>query len=121
MPTLAPSNNTQLQFSDLGACGWPLRVAKSHDLLDPAQHFSERQTWNSYDNRWDRFSPVFPVPVDHWLMDYATHEIAGATVKVVPAAGVTNGAVSLVVEIGEERIGFVGETIQSPGKNARIG
>lgn|GEM_PF-2858722 len=59
------------------------------------------------------------MPVDHWLIDYATHEIAGAKVKVVPAAGITNGAISLVVEIDEERIGFVGETIHSPGKIAR--
>jgi glyoxylase-like metal-dependent hydrolase (beta-lactamase superfamily II) len=106
-------------FSAAGAEVWAPYWEQEY-LLDPAQHFSERQTWNSYDNRWDRFSPVFPVPVDHWLMDYATHEIAGAKVKVVPAAGVTNGAVSLVVEIGEERIGFVGETIHSPGKIARI-
>ena len=25
-------------------------------LVDPEQHFRERQHWNSYDNRWDRFS-----------------------------------------------------------------
>src|SRR5262245_47882362 len=31
--------------------------------LDPEQHFRERQTWNSYDNRWDRFAPVRPLPV----------------------------------------------------------
>ena len=27
-------------------------------FLDPEQHFRERQIWNSYDNRWDRFGNV---------------------------------------------------------------
>ena len=33
-------------------------------LLDPDQHFRERQIWNLYDNRWDRYSPVRPGAVD---------------------------------------------------------
>lgn len=32
-------------------------------LIDPEQHFHERQFWNSYDNRWDRFAPVRPLPI----------------------------------------------------------
>ena len=38
-------------------------------LTDPDQHFRERQIWNSYDNRWDRFAPVSPIPVSNWMMD----------------------------------------------------
>lgn len=89
-------------------------------LLDPDQHFRERQIWNSYDNRWDRFSPIEPVPVDEWMMDYETRMVAGVEVLVHPSPGVTTGAVSYVATIGERRLAFVGELIHSPGKVARI-
>ena len=53
-------------------------------LLDPDQHFRERQHWNSYDNRWDRFSPLRPLPESDWMMDYETRKIAGLVWEVVP-------------------------------------
>ncbi len=89
-------------------------------LVDPEQHFRERQHWNSYDNRWDRFSPVRPVPVDGWMMDYETRDIAGLSWEVVPTPGMTNGASSYVVTVGERRVGFVGEVICGTGKTTRL-
>ena len=89
-------------------------------LVDPEQHFRERQHWNSYDNRWDRFSPVRPVPVDGWMMDYETREIAGLSWEVVPTPGMTNGASSYVAAIGGRRVGFVGEVICGTGKTTRL-
>ena len=89
-------------------------------LVDPEQHFRERQHWNSYDNRWDRFSPVRPVPVDGWMMDYETRDIAGLSWEVVPTPGMTNGASSYVVTIDGRRIGFVGEVICGTGKTTRL-
>jgi glyoxylase-like metal-dependent hydrolase (beta-lactamase superfamily II) len=89
-------------------------------FLDPEQHFRERQIWNSYDNRWDRFSPVAPIEVDEWAMDYGTVAAGGLTWTVVPTPGVTNGACSYVVEFGGRRLAFVGETICGHGRTGRL-
>ena len=89
-------------------------------LVDPEQHFRERQQWNSYDNRWDRFSPVRTVPIDGWMMDYETRDIAGLSWEVVPSPGMTNGASSYIATIGDRRIGFVGEVICGSGKTTRL-
>ena len=89
-------------------------------LLDPDQHFRERQSWNSYDNRWDRYAPVRPLPVTGWMMDYEIREIVGLTWEVIPTPGMTNGASSYVVTLGDRRLGFVGEVICGAGKTTRL-
>lgn len=89
-------------------------------LVDPDQHFRERQIWNLYDNRWDRFSPVLPLPVAGWLMDYEKREIAGLEWEVIPTPAVTNGASSYVVTVNGKRLAFVGETICGPGRTGRL-
>ena len=71
---------------------------------DPLLRFQARQTWNSYDNRWDRFCPIRPLPVADWLRDYETRTIAGLHWEVVPTPGVTIGASSYVVTLGERRL-----------------
>jgi glyoxylase-like metal-dependent hydrolase (beta-lactamase superfamily II) len=89
---------------------------------DPAAHFASRQTWNSYDNRWDRYCPVRPIPVSGWLRDYETREIAGLRWEVVPTPGHTDGASSYVVTLPSgRRAAFVGEVIGGPsGKTSRL-
>ncbi len=89
-------------------------------LIDPEQHFRERQQWNSYDNRWDRFSPVRSLPITNWMMDYETRDIAGLSWEVVPTPGMTNGASSYIVTLDDRRIGFVGEVICGAGKTTRL-
>ncbi len=89
-------------------------------LIDPEQHWRERQTWNSYDNRWDRYSPVRRIPVDEWLMDYETREVGGLSWRVLPTPGVTTGAISLVVKHAGRTLAFVGELIYAPGKVHRL-
>ena len=89
-------------------------------FLDPEQHFRERQIWNSYDNRWDRFSPVRRIPVTDLAMDYETRQIAGLMWTVVPTPGVTNGASSYVVYHGSRRLAFVGEVICGHGRTGRL-
>ena len=89
-------------------------------LTDPDQHFRERQNWNSYDNRWDRFSPIRPLPIDDWMMDLETRDIGGLTWEVVPTPGQTNGASSYIVNLGDRKIGFVGEVICGNGKTTRL-
>ncbi len=88
--------------------------------LDPDQHFRERQIWNSYDNRWDRFSPIRPIPVTDGMMDYETRNIAGLEWEVIPTPGVTNGASSYLVTINGRRLAFVGEVICGHGRTARL-
>ncbi len=89
-------------------------------LVDPDQHFRERQTWNSYDNRWDRFSPIRPLPVTDWVYDRERRTIAGLEVEVIPTPGVTTGAVSYLVTAGGRKIAFTGETIAAPGRVSRL-
>jgi glyoxylase-like metal-dependent hydrolase (beta-lactamase superfamily II) len=89
-------------------------------LIDPEQHFRERQIWNSYDNRWDRFSPVRPLPVVDWMMDYETRSIAGLDWEVVPTPGATQGSVSYVVTVNGRRLAFVGETVCGTGRTGRL-
>lgn len=90
--------------------------------LDPEQHFRERQTWNSYDNRWDRFSPIRPLPIDGWMYDYETRSLAGLTWEVVPTPGHTNGASTYVVTLpGGRRVAFVGELVcEQDGRTSRL-
>ncbi|MEE3260030.1 MAG: MBL fold metallo-hydrolase [Candidatus Latescibacterota bacterium] len=89
-------------------------------LIDPEQHFRERQIWNSYDNRWDRFSPVRAQPVSGWMMDYEKREIAGLEWEVVPTPGATNGASSYITTLDGQRLAFVGETICGHGRTGRL-
>ena len=89
-------------------------------LTDPEQHFRERQIWNSYDNRWDRFAPVRPIPVSNWMMDYENREIAGLKWEVVPTPGCTNGASSYVVDFNGLHLAFVGELICGLGYTSRL-
>ena len=89
-------------------------------LIDPEQHFRERQVWNSYDNRWDRYSPVRAQPVSGWMMDYEKRAIAGLTWEVVPTPGATNGANSYVVTLDGQRLAFVGETVSGHGRTGRM-
>lgn len=89
-------------------------------LTDPEQHFRERQNWNSYDNRWDRFSPVRPIPVTGWVHDWDNVKIAGLEVEVIPAPGVTTGAVNYIITVQGRRLAFTGETIAGPGRLSRL-
>jgi len=89
-------------------------------LVDPDQHFRERQTWNSYDNRWDRFSPVRALPVAGWLMDWEERRIAGLGWRVIPTPGVTSGASSYAVTVNGARIVFAGEIVCGDGRIARL-
>ena len=89
-------------------------------LIDPEQHFGERQIWNSYDNRWDRFSPIRAQPVSDWMMDYEKRELAGLDWEVIPTPGATNGASSYIATLDGQRLAFVGETICGHGRTGRL-
>lgn len=85
------------------------------------QYVESRETWVSYDNRWDRFCPLEPIPVSDWLKDYAEYTIAGLRWEVIPTPGVTLGASSYVVTMPSgRRLAFVGETIAGHGRLSRL-
>lgn len=89
-------------------------------LLDPDQHFRERQLWNIYDNRWDRFSPITPLPIKGWMMDYEKRILGGLEWEVIPTPGVTCGASSYVTTLNGKRLAFPGELICGPGRLSRM-
>jgi len=77
--------------------------------------------WLLYNLAWDRFAPIEPLRISRWVMDYETTETAGLSVQVVPAPGVTMGAVTYVVDrpMGR-RVAFVGELMCAEGKIPRL-
>ena len=93
---------------------------EEEQLSDPHGLFSRRETYIIYDNQWDLFAPIEPVPVERRLQDWEELEMGGARVTVIPAPGASPGAISLLVERGKERGVFCGELIHSPGKVLRL-
>jgi glyoxylase-like metal-dependent hydrolase (beta-lactamase superfamily II) len=78
--------------------------------------FRARETRLQYDMAWDNFAPIEPLNVDRWAMDYERMSLAGLTVEVVPAPGVTMGAVAYIVDLPSgRRVAFVGEMMNGPG------
>ena len=107
------------RWRDAGAEVWAPYWEQEY-LRDPAQHWTERQIWNSYDNRWDRMAPRDPVPVDRFLLDYDRFSIGGLDFEVVPTPAHTNGAVSLIIRGHGQTFAAVGELICGPGKTGRV-
>ncbi len=65
-------------------------------------NYWEHQRWVRYDNRWDRHSPVRPLPISDGLMDKEKREIVGRNREVFPTPGASPAAFSNVVEIMKE-------------------
>ncbi|MHC4294505.1 MAG: MBL fold metallo-hydrolase, partial [Planctomycetota bacterium] len=89
-------------------------------FADPLGHFQRRETFIIYDNLWDLYAPITPIPVTGWLQDWDKPKFAGLEFQVVPTVGVTMGAITLMCEVDQKRIAFCGELIHSYGKMARI-
>ncbi len=79
-------------------------------------HWQAREVFNNYNTREDRFSLLDPVPVAGTLCDYATYTFGDHTFTVIPAPGHTPGSVTLLAELGGQRIAFTGDLIAAPGK-----
>jgi glyoxylase-like metal-dependent hydrolase (beta-lactamase superfamily II) len=90
-------------------------------FADPEQHFRERKTYITYDNIWDMFAPIEAATAEP-AHDYATLDIDGLAVSVVPLPGVTpnHAGYALTLPGSSRRIAFSGEAIHSPGRMARI-
>ena len=91
-------------------------------LADPAEHFRRRETYVIYDNIWDLFAPVEPVPAAGVLRDYERLALAGVEVQVVPLPGATPTQVGVVLRTPRSGrlVAFCGETIHSPGRVPRL-
>ena len=103
--------------------GIPVYVAEGEqDILgDPLQHFRQRETYIIYDNHWDLFAPIEPIPIAGLLRDYDTVSLAGLEVEILPLSGVTTTQVGIAVDRNRgNRVVFCGEAIHSPGRLARI-
>jgi len=93
---------------------------EQEQFSDPTGLFQRRETYIIYDNIWDFYAPIEPIPVTHWLKDWETVSIGDLSFRVIPTPGVTLGAVSLVCELEGKKVVFCGEVIHSTGKIARI-
>jgi glyoxylase-like metal-dependent hydrolase (beta-lactamase superfamily II) len=88
---------------------------------DPDQHFRERETYIIYDNLWDLYAPVTPVPVAGTLRDYDKITLAGTRFEVMPLPGVTMSQSGLCFTLADGRRAVCcAEAIHSPGRLARI-
>jgi glyoxylase-like metal-dependent hydrolase (beta-lactamase superfamily II) len=90
-------------------------------FADPLQHFRERQSYIVYDNIWDHFAPIEPANVKA-ARDYDILDVNGVRVTVLPLPGVTPNhcGYALVTPVSKRELVFVGESIHSSGRVARI-
>ena len=106
------------------AAGIPVYVPEYEReiLADPAQHFRARETYIIYDNLWNLFAPIEPVPVAGVLQDYDHTELAGLTLEILPLPGATLTQVGLGVDLPgvDGPVLFCGEAIHSPGRVPRV-
>src|SRR3954451_6865388 len=101
--------------------GIPVYVPEGEQEIfaDPVQHFRARDTYIIYDNYWDLFAPIEPVPLAGVLRDYERLTLAGLDVTILPLPGVTITQAGLALARPDTRpIVFCGEAIHSPGRLA---
>jgi glyoxylase-like metal-dependent hydrolase (beta-lactamase superfamily II) len=104
--------------------GIPVLVPAGERALfaDPEQHYRKRETYIAYDNIWDLFAPVEPVPLAGVLQDYETVSLAGFDIRVLPLPGATPTQIGLLLRTRRSKhlVVFSGETIHSPGRVPRL-
>ena len=89
---------------------------------EPTEHFRRRGTYVIYENYWNHFAPIVPIPVSGVLRDYERITIAGIEFEVVPLPGATMGQVGFAFTVPGTSLRAVcsGETIHSPGRVPRV-
>jgi glyoxylase-like metal-dependent hydrolase (beta-lactamase superfamily II) len=87
------------------------------DLFDGiAEHWQQREIYNYYDLRQDRFSLLDDVPVTGTVPEYRTRRFGGFDVTTLPTPGHTLGSVTYLVDVDGRRLAFSGDLIYGPGK-----
>ncbi len=89
-------------------------------FADPAEHFRQRDTYIIYDNYWDLFAPIEPIPPTGVLRDYEHLTLAGHDLQIIPLPGVTITQIGVAVAKPDGPLIFCGEAIHSPGRVARV-
>ncbi|MDD2762852.1 MAG: MBL fold metallo-hydrolase [Opitutaceae bacterium] len=90
-------------------------------LSDAQQAFRAYDHWLLYNVAWDNFAPIEPLVIERWMRDYEKTTLAGLPVEVIPAPGVSMGAVAYAVELaGPRKVAFIGELMSEPGRLARL-
>jgi len=91
-------------------------------LADPQQHFRQRETYIIYDNLWNLYAPIEPIPLAGVMLDYDKTSMAGLDIEVVPLPGVTKSQSGYAVTLPgkTQRAWFCGEAIHSHGRLARV-
>ena len=104
--------------------GIPVLVPELEQPLfeDALEHHRARQTWIVYDNYWDHYAPIEPIPVAGVLRDGERLELGGLEIEVVPLPGATLTQVGIAFTPRGTDLRAVcsGETIHSPGRTARL-
>ncbi len=92
-----------------------------HDILvDPQQHFRERETYIIYDNLWDLFAPIEPIDAASVMPDYGSVRLSGLDIESIPLPGATISQTGYGVTFQGHQIVFCGEAIHSPGRLPRV-
>jgi glyoxylase-like metal-dependent hydrolase (beta-lactamase superfamily II) len=102
--------------------GIPVYVPEGERAIfaDPAEHFRQRDTYIIYDNYWDLFAPIEPIPPAGVLRDYERLALAGLDLEIIPLPGVTVTQIGVAVAQPGGPLIFCGEAIHSPGRVARV-
>ena len=87
------------------------------ELFDQVSaHWQQRELYNYYDLRQDRFSLLDDVPVTGTVPEYRTRRFGGFDVTTLPTPGHTLGSVTYLVDVGGRRLAFSGDLIYGSGK-----
>jgi glyoxylase-like metal-dependent hydrolase (beta-lactamase superfamily II) len=87
------------------------------ELFDQVSaHWQQRELYNYYDLRQDRFSLVEDVPVTGPVSEYQTRRYGAFDVTALPTPGHTLGSVTYLVDLAGRRLAFTGDLIYGPGK-----
>ena len=79
-------------------------------------HWQQREIYNYYDLRQDRFSLLEPVPVTGTVPEYRTRRFGAFDITTLPTPGHTLGSETYLVDVGGRRLAFTGDLIYGPGK-----
>lgn len=103
-----------------GLCGYNLPVYAPHmerRLMDEIEIlWQSREIYNNYNNRQDRFSSCYDIPVMGTLKDYHRYSFMGYEFEIIPTPGHTVGSVSIGVEMEGGHILFSGDLVYQSGK-----
>ncbi|MDP6451416.1 MAG: MBL fold metallo-hydrolase, partial [Lentisphaeria bacterium] len=87
---------------------------------DVESFWRTRQIYHNYNQIDDFLSLPYVAPVDLALDDFDVFEWHDVRLEVLPAPGHTPGAIALVGELSGQRLAFVGDMIEAPGRVPQI-